>query len=231
MGASIWKGRWMDALWLVEVLITHPHPSRGARLLGPLILGCFRGHMSLLVHHFLVCNTISHAHIHTYTHTHTHTHSHTHTMSGRPRETDLLWWVWVSHAWGANRMFSSPWEVHWRQTEWKAQQVSQTHLLYLQCLLKSGIEYYFGELFLFFFFGRIFSHAARTYFPSCRHLNLLSSFSLMKCSSDLPTGRRLGIVDISKTEKVNTSLNLLRTVKLIPPEDKRFIKMSPNQRE
>jgi len=53
----------------------------------------------------------------------------------------------------------------------------------------------------------------------------------MKCSSDLPTGRRLGIVDISKTEKVNTSLNLLRTVKLIPPEDKRFIKMSPNQRE
>ncbi len=66
--AWIRKGRWMDALWLVEVLIIRPHPSRGARLLKPLILGCFRGRMSLLVHHSLVCRAISHTPTHTDTH-------------------------------------------------------------------------------------------------------------------------------------------------------------------
>lgn len=65
--AWIRKSRWMDALWLVEVLITRPHPSRGARLLRPLILGCFRGRMSLLVHHSLVCHAISHTPAHTRT--------------------------------------------------------------------------------------------------------------------------------------------------------------------
>lgn len=38
----------------------------------------------------------------------------------------------------------------------------------------------------------------------------------------------MGIVDLSATEKVNTSLNLLRRVKHILQEDKRFIKVSPN---
>lgn len=40
----------------------YPHPSRGACLLRPLILGCFRGHVSLLVHHSLVFHAISPIH-------------------------------------------------------------------------------------------------------------------------------------------------------------------------
>lgn len=40
----------------------YPHLSRGACLLRPLILGCFRGHVSLLVHHSLVFHAISPIH-------------------------------------------------------------------------------------------------------------------------------------------------------------------------
>lgn len=50
---------WMDAPWLVEVILTSPPPARRACLLKPLILGCFRGRMSLLVIPFLVCYGIS----------------------------------------------------------------------------------------------------------------------------------------------------------------------------
>lgn len=63
---SVDPGRWMDELWLVEILITRPHPSRNACLFRPLILGCFRGHMSLLVHHSLICHAISPTHPYTH---------------------------------------------------------------------------------------------------------------------------------------------------------------------
>lgn len=87
-------------------------------------------------------------------------------MSGRSWETDLLWWFWVGHAWGANRMFSSPGEVHWQSGN--PHQVSKTHLLYLQCLFKSGIGY-FQTLESCLKMSAVYSHAERISVPSCRH--------------------------------------------------------------